>query len=495
MDDLGEFLKLVDFPHEDTLRVNKRQSMNDRSNQSNVAEAVGKKKNISDIVGIKILRPVISYQFVFERMSGLTYISLSKVFPKLVDGSQLEYFVTAAVITNTFTNKIDQKGSRYTIWKITDLNVNMDIHTIFLFEGAHEQFWKTSSHKVVLFFNPKQFKSNKFDKKETCLSLANPSNILVLGDSKDLGTCQSRTKIGSKCSSFVNLQKCELCVHHIKQHHKSYEKVCSSEKFRKGLRLQRNTDIDQLSELSADFIVPSIASKTKSSDMNHINYDKRKRDVSRFTKTLSAHDKIVALQKHALYVIGKGSIERTDPNGVKRKKSMVVKRDSSQIKTDHNKSQYKRSKLSAQNCLTDLQRVKEIMGSSSKHTNLVSNKCDEEEQKYFDKLEKREKMEDVMLNTFVLKCKAVVCRTCNYTYFSAANKCLQEKHITHIIDAEKKFFVCNNCGKRTVSLFRLPKYSCENCYSSNWRRTSMMKNNICHFQERLSVRGDEEKFL
>lgn len=105
-------------------------------------------------------------------------------------------------------------------------------------------------------------------------------------------------------------------------------------------------------------------------------------------------------------------------------------------------------------------------------------------------------MEEKMLNTYQIACKAVTCLKCKYTAFSASEHCKKEHHHLKIIDAEKRFFKCLDCGNRTISLQKLPKTSCKNCQSSRWQRAAMIKERkISNPQEGLSIRGDEEKFF
>ncbi|KAF2895221.1 hypothetical protein ILUMI_10953, partial [Ignelater luminosus] len=61
-------------------------------------------------------------------------------------------------------------------------------------------------------------------KDEACLSVMNHQRVMVIGQSKDLGTCKSIKKSGERCTAFVNTSLCEFCLYHIKQ---EYQKVSS----------------------------------------------------------------------------------------------------------------------------------------------------------------------------------------------------------------------------------------------------------------------------
>lgn len=118
----------------------------------------------------------------------------------------------------------------------------------------------------------------------------------------------------------------------------------------------------------------------------------------------------------------------------------------------------------------------------------------ERQDKYFETLEKKEAMEEKMLNTTKVACKAVICLTCKYVALSAADRCKEERHPLKVKDAEKRFFRCKDCGNRTISLQRLPKLACKNCQSSRWERTSMMADKNVPIMP-LSIRGHEETFI
>lgn len=135
------------------------------------------------------------------------------------------------------------------------------------------------------------------------------------------------------------------------------------------------------------------------------------------------------------------------------------------------------------------------MNATSSHTDILEVKEMERQDKYFTTLEKKEAMEEKMLNTTKVACKAVICLTCKYVALSASDRCKEERHPLKIKEAEKRFFKCKDCGNRTISLQRIPKLACKNCQSSRWERTSMMADKIVKVGEQLSIRGNEETFI
>lgn len=187
------------------------------------------------------------------------------------------------------------------------------------------------------------------------------------------------------------------------------------------------------------------------------------------------------------YVRKNGPIKKTDENNPKK---AGVKRF---LETTDDGSNKKKTKTADEKFTSE--RFKKIMALQSKHTNLLEDIDREKEEKYFKKLEVKEKMEEKMMTVFKVDCKAVKCLQCKYKSFSAADKCKEERHVIKVIDAIKRFFKCSKCGNRTVSLEVVPLISCTNCGSSKWERTTMMKEKTAHIGETLSIRGLEEKFV
>ncbi|KAJ8963635.1 hypothetical protein NQ314_005482 [Rhamnusium bicolor] len=183
-----------------------------------------------------------------------------------------------------------------------------------------------------------------------------------------------------------------------------------------------------------------------------------------------------------------GPLKKADPNSTKvsgKKRPVEI--------NEQNASVAKKSKLAESEFISD--RFKKMMAATSKHLDLLEARDDEEKEKYFNKLEIREKMEEKMTSTFKVACKAVKCLKCKYTSFSASEICKTERHPLKVFDAMKRFFKCGNCGNRTVSLEVVPTGLCKNCGSGKWERTGMMKEKVVVAQHSLSIRGGEQKFV
>ncbi|KAG7312437.1 hypothetical protein JYU34_001939 [Plutella xylostella] len=193
-----------------------------------------------------------------------------------------------------------------------------------------------------------------------------------------------------------------------------------------------------------------------------------------------------------------GGIEKIDPNNIKGteagKKRALEKLNQSSEENVSKKSKPNEETLKTKSVMSE--RFKKILEATSAHQNLIQQHDDEEQDKYFNKLEKKEAMEEKMLNTFKLPCKAVRCIKCKYTAFSAAPKCKEERHPLKVLDTVKRFFKCGNCGNRTVSLEIIPLHSCPNCSSSKWEKAPMLREKkVTSLSDGLSIRGEEESYI
>nr|XP_021199904.2 protein MCM10 homolog [Helicoverpa armigera] len=199
-----------------------------------------------------------------------------------------------------------------------------------------------------------------------------------------------------------------------------------------------------------------------------------------------------------------GGLAKADPNNLKgtqagKKRALEKLNDSNSDENDSKKSKSEeddvtRSQLKKPKSVMS-ERFKKILEATSAHQNLIEQHDDDEQEKYFNKLEKKEQMEEKMLNTYKLACKAVRCVKCKYTAFSAAQICKDERHPLKVLDSFKRFFKCADCNNRTVSLELLPLHSCSNCKSSRWVKAPMMREKKVALSEGLSIRGEEETFI
>lgn len=199
----------------------------------------------------------------------------------------------------------------------------------------------------------------------------------------------------------------------------------------------------------------------------------------------------IAKRNAVNWVKENGKIKPKDPNKVRLNKEEKLERGKKRPREPENDE---KQEIKKPNVLSD--KFKEMMQTKSTHTDLIEKSYEEEKDKYFNKLEMKEKLEEKMLTTYKIPCKAVKCLVCKYISFSASDMCKDQKHPLRVIDAVKRFFKCADCGNRTVSLDRIPSHSCIKCSSSNWIKAAMMderKTNVSITA--LSIRGDEETYI
>ncbi|CAB3253001.1 unnamed protein product [Arctia plantaginis] len=198
-----------------------------------------------------------------------------------------------------------------------------------------------------------------------------------------------------------------------------------------------------------------------------------------------------------------GGLTKCDPNNIKgtnagKKRLMEKLNSSSSDENDCKKTKPNEESTSQQIKLFGVksERFKKILEATSAHQNLIQQHENDEQDKYFSKLEQKEKMEEKMLNTFKLACKAVRCVKCKYTAFSAAQLCKDERHPLKVLDSFKRFFKCADCNNRTVSLEIIPLHSCSNCKGSRWEKAPMMREKkVTSLSGDLSIRGEEESYI
>lgn len=189
------------------------------------------------------------------------------------------------------------------------------------------------------------------------------------------------------------------------------------------------------------------------------------------------------------WIKSNGPILKENPNLFEKNKSGGNKRKLPEdivIELGQEKKCAKEEKVSS--------RFMELMKATSQNQDLIDIAQQEAEDKYFDQMDKKERLEHKMMNTYKIPCKAVRCLVCKYTWFSASEWCKTEKHTLRVLDATKRFFKCGDCNSRTACLTMFPLISCKNCSSSKWQRAPMMGHKKIE-EVNLSIRGDEQSFL
>ncbi|KHJ77278.1 Mcm10 replication factor [Oesophagostomum dentatum] len=85
-------------------------------------------------------------------------------------------------------------------------------------------------------------------------------------------------------------------------------------------------------------------------------------------------------------------------------------------------------------------------------------------QKHLDLLEQKEKVESFVTECMSVKnVKVVSCKKCDYIAQKQSDMCKNEGHTVTYATAEKRFFKCGSCKKRTVVFALLPTKPCKHC--------------------------------
>uniref|UniRef100_A0A8C1MAT6 Protein MCM10 homolog n=1 Tax=Cyprinus carpio TaxID=7962 RepID=A0A8C1MAT6_CYPCA len=220
------------------------------------------------------------------------------------------------------------------------------------------------------------------------------------------------------------------------------------------------------------------------------------------SKSLSAA-KLAAMRK----LKAKGSvIVKDDPNAVKRKRANGdditerVERNLSTL-TDENSTgeeeEPAQKKRREQLDYIQSEEFQRILNAKSSNSWMMGEIEERAMQEYFEPLVQKEKMEEKMRSIREMKCRAVTCKTCKYTHFKPADRCVEEKHDYQWHDAVKRFFKCP-CGQRKICLGRMPHGACSHCGLFKWERDGMLKEKKGPKigGELLLPRGEEQpKFL
>lgn len=183
------------------------------------------------IFGLRIVQPLVSSSTLKERMSGRLPVGVQRARFHTERGDTSQDWAIAGVITSKSPVRQTQKGDPFSIWSISDLKGEVKVVTVFLFRTAHKELWKTTTGTVIAILNPK-IMDRKDDKVEAVLSVETHQKVMILGQSKDLGTCRSKKNNGEPCGAIINKTDCDVCIFHMK---KEYSKIKRSEFQSSGL--------------------------------------------------------------------------------------------------------------------------------------------------------------------------------------------------------------------------------------------------------------------
>lgn len=185
------------------------------------------------IFGLRIVHPLVSSNTLKERMEGRTAVGVQRARFHTERGDATKDWAIAGVLVTKSPVRTTQKGDQFSIWSISDLKGEIKMVSVFLFRTAHKELWKTSVGTVIGILNPK-IMERKDDKVEAALSVDNHQKVMILGQSKDLGTCRAKKNNGEPCGAIINKTDCDVCIFHMK---KEYGKIKRSEFQSAGLGL------------------------------------------------------------------------------------------------------------------------------------------------------------------------------------------------------------------------------------------------------------------
>ncbi|VDM14692.1 unnamed protein product [Wuchereria bancrofti] len=112
-------------------------------------------------------------------------------------------------------------------------------------------------------------------------------------------------------------------------------------------------------------------------------------------------------------------------------------------------------------------------------------------------MEQKERFENYLTNTMEIRdCNVFTCTQCNYTSHKQSDLCKQLNHTVKQCKANKRFFRCKQCHRRTVSYERLPTVPCTQCGCNDFQRVAMKdERRVKLAQENLLLRGEERKYI
>ncbi|CAO1301769.1 unnamed protein product [Diamesa serratosioi] len=201
----------------------------------------------------------------------------------------------------------------------------------------------------------------------------------------------------------------------------------------------------------------------------------------------------ISAKQKAMELLKRKPLEKSNPNFIKYRGTDVGKKRAAEVlSSPQSSTEVKKAKVDIDETQRRRDYLITMMNKKSSHSDLVENHQQTEQDKYFNTHEKKENMEERMMNTTEMKCKAVICKICKYAAFSASDYCKGLRHPIKVVDAMKRFYKCGDCNTRTVTLDRIPKLACKSCSGQRWVRTGMMADKVGTVGEHLSIRGDEE---
>lgn len=202
----------------------------------------------------------------------------------------------------------------------------------------------------------------------------------------------------------------------------------------------------------------------------------------------------------------KGPIEKVDPNAVigsarnnvagSKKRGLQMTNEgppsSGRIGPNGSSPVKKRSKLGGQKLSKE--EMMAIANKKSSHQDALELEEMNRQEEYFRVMEAQERIEQRATEiTEVKNCRVVTCKKCEYTWHCQSDLCKREGHLIQRHTADKRYFKCKPCGKRTVAYEKLPRKGCRGCGEKDWERVGMRdeRKGPSLAQESLTLTGDQ----
>ncbi|VDO62346.1 unnamed protein product [Heligmosomoides polygyrus] len=384
-------------------------------------------------------------------------------------------WTTAGVVVAREVRK-SANGKDYLIWKMHDLkDCQQPPVVVLLFGEAFKEHWKLQPGICVALMTPVIADNDKnpnagADKFKVTLKVFKPVQIVELGYSTDLGTCKGVKLDGQRCSNFVNVSFSEYCIHHV---------------------------MKEVRKLSANRGEPMVTAKLLKSLRNKGTYSDCSRTglPNKPTSFVSSAGIDGTIRPTTSNVFKSSELKTTSKEEEKQTlQEIITHRVSGHMW--HSLALYAiRDLLHPPNDKYIFLRVRGKCKDSLKEHDIAAQGL--EAQKHLDSLEAREKVE-----TFVSECmsvkdvKVVSCKKCGYTAQRQSDLCMRQGHCVTHTTAEKRFFKCGGCQRRTTAFSMMPTKPCKHCDANQWIRVAMKDERKVKLEnEKLLVRGEERKFV
>ncbi|UMM22923.1 hypothetical protein L5515_003889 [Caenorhabditis briggsae] len=160
---------------------------------------------------------------------------------------------------------------------------------------------------------------------------------------------------------------------------------------------------------------------------------------------------------------------------------------------DRSQPDAKKSKSASQK----MEEIKALLARKSSHHQEAEKAEHDKLQRHLTGMEEREKVETFTSTCMEVKnVKVVTCNECKYTSQFASSDCIKKEHKLIRHTADKRFFKCAGCKKRTVCFEMMPVKHCPHCNENKWERVAMKdERKVVLETENLLVRGEERPFV